>query len=184
MPPYWVWSSSLPLVILRACVCACACVCVCVCVCVSQLLFPLDKEMVVATTRVETMLGDTAVAVNPQDSRYKVGNDKPACSLSLLLLTPPCLLSCNSTSTSHFLFAPFRLAGLGREVLPPSVLRSQVAHRCRRHGGCGLRYGRRENHPRPRSQRLRLRSPARPPLRGDDGRQRGDHGRVPPVSSE
>src|SRR5207244_1139510 len=28
-------------------------------------------EIVVATTRPETMLGDTAVAVNPQDTRYK-----------------------------------------------------------------------------------------------------------------
>ena len=27
--------------------------------------------MVVATTRPETMLGDTAVAVNPEDERYK-----------------------------------------------------------------------------------------------------------------
>jgi valyl-tRNA synthetase len=30
-----------------------------------------DKFIVVATTRPETMLGDTAVAVNPKDSRYK-----------------------------------------------------------------------------------------------------------------
>jgi len=30
-----------------------------------------DKFVVVATTRPETMLGDTAVAVNPKDSRYK-----------------------------------------------------------------------------------------------------------------
>uniref|UniRef100_A0A8C4REL5 Valine--tRNA ligase n=1 Tax=Erpetoichthys calabaricus TaxID=27687 RepID=A0A8C4REL5_ERPCA len=29
-----------------------------------------DEEVVVATTRIETMLGDTAVAVHPQDSRY------------------------------------------------------------------------------------------------------------------
>ncbi|KAJ8299985.1 hypothetical protein KUTeg_021504 [Tegillarca granosa] len=28
-------------------------------------------EIVVATTRIETMLGDTAVAVHPQDERYK-----------------------------------------------------------------------------------------------------------------
>ena len=32
-----------------------------------------DKEIVVATTRIETMLGDTAVAVHPNDERYKVG---------------------------------------------------------------------------------------------------------------
>ncbi|XP_077987163.1 valine--tRNA ligase-like [Glandiceps talaboti] len=30
-----------------------------------------DEEVVVATTRVETMLGDTAVAVHPNDDRYK-----------------------------------------------------------------------------------------------------------------
>ena len=31
-----------------------------------------DQELVVATTRIETMLGDTAVAVHPHDERYKV----------------------------------------------------------------------------------------------------------------
>lgn len=31
----------------------------------------LDEELVVATTRLETMLGDTAVAVHPDDPRYK-----------------------------------------------------------------------------------------------------------------
>lgn len=31
-----------------------------------------DDEIVVATTRPETMLGDTAVAVHPEDPRYKV----------------------------------------------------------------------------------------------------------------
>nr|CDP94338.1 BMA-VARS-2, isoform b [Brugia malayi] len=30
-----------------------------------------DEEVVVATTRVETMLGDTAIAVHPKDNRYK-----------------------------------------------------------------------------------------------------------------
>ncbi len=38
------------------------------------LIYPLvdgSGEIVVATTRPETMLGDTAVAVNPQDERYK-----------------------------------------------------------------------------------------------------------------
>ena len=29
-----------------------------------------DRYLVVATTRPETMLGDTAVAVNPRDERY------------------------------------------------------------------------------------------------------------------
>lgn len=31
----------------------------------------LDEEIVVATTRIETMLGDTAIAVHPEDERYK-----------------------------------------------------------------------------------------------------------------
>lgn len=30
-----------------------------------------DEEVVVATTRLETMLGDVAVAVHPEDDRYK-----------------------------------------------------------------------------------------------------------------
>ena len=30
-----------------------------------------DEEIVVATTRIETMLGDTGVAVHPEDPRYK-----------------------------------------------------------------------------------------------------------------
>ncbi len=40
----------------------------------THLKYPLTDgsgEIVVATTRVETMLGDTAVAVNPRDKRYK-----------------------------------------------------------------------------------------------------------------
>lgn len=36
------------------------------------LVFTAAEEIVVATTRVETMLGDTAIAVNPKDSRYSV----------------------------------------------------------------------------------------------------------------
>lgn len=31
-----------------------------------------DERIVVATTRPETMLGDTAIAVHPDDPRYKV----------------------------------------------------------------------------------------------------------------
>jgi len=34
-------------------------------------VFVLEGEIVVSTTRVETMLGDTAVAVHPLDARYK-----------------------------------------------------------------------------------------------------------------
>lgn len=30
-----------------------------------------DEKIIVATTRIETMLGDTAVAVHPDDDRYK-----------------------------------------------------------------------------------------------------------------
>ena len=32
-----------------------------------------DEQIIVATSRIETMLGDTAVAVHPEDQRYKVG---------------------------------------------------------------------------------------------------------------
>ena len=41
--------------------------------CLSSFAYPLDEgegEIVVATTRIETMLGDTAVAVHPNDPRY------------------------------------------------------------------------------------------------------------------
>ena len=34
----------------------------------------LDEKIIVATTRPETMLGDTAIAVHPDDERYKVNN--------------------------------------------------------------------------------------------------------------
>ena len=43
--------------------------------CLSSLcifLLSVEEEIVVATTRIETMLGDTAVAVHPQDPKYKV----------------------------------------------------------------------------------------------------------------
>lgn len=33
----------------------------------------LDEKIIVATTRPETMLGDTAIAVHPEDARYTVG---------------------------------------------------------------------------------------------------------------
>ncbi|XP_058834908.1 valine--tRNA ligase [Topomyia yanbarensis] len=46
-----------------------------------------DEEIIVATTRVETMLGDTAVAVHPKDDRYKHLHGKfvqhPFCSRKL-----------------------------------------------------------------------------------------------------
>jgi tRNA synthetases class I (I, L, M and V) len=34
--------------------------------------FFADDRLVIATTRPETMLGDTAIAVHPDDPRYKV----------------------------------------------------------------------------------------------------------------
>lgn len=36
-----------------------------------------DERIVVATTRPETMLGDTAIAVHPDDERYKVSFSPP-----------------------------------------------------------------------------------------------------------
>lgn len=36
-----------------------------------SLLPATDEEVIVATTRIETMLGDTAVAVHPSDARYQ-----------------------------------------------------------------------------------------------------------------
>lgn len=41
-----------------------------------------DEQIIVATTRPETMLGDTAIAVNGKDARYLV---RPASSSRLLL---------------------------------------------------------------------------------------------------
>jgi valyl-tRNA synthetase len=37
-----------------------------------------EAEIVVSTTRPETMLGDTAIAVHPDDPRYKALNGKHA----------------------------------------------------------------------------------------------------------
>ena len=45
-----------------------------------------EEKLVVATTRVETMLGDTAIAVHPNDPRYKVRKDYFRLSFQL---TPP-----------------------------------------------------------------------------------------------
>jgi len=49
-----------------------------------------DKSMVVATTRPETMLGDTAVAVNPKDHRYQelIGKEieLPLCSRNIPII--------------------------------------------------------------------------------------------------
>ena len=39
-------------------------------------IFNSDQYVIVATTRPETMLGDTGVAINPQDKRYKIFKNK------------------------------------------------------------------------------------------------------------
>ena len=42
--------------------------------CLTEFAYPVensDEKIIVATTRLETMLGDTAVAVHPDDPRYK-----------------------------------------------------------------------------------------------------------------
>lgn len=44
----------------------------------------LDEKIIVATTRPETMLGDTAVAVHPDDARYKVST---LCSRQCIVLS-------------------------------------------------------------------------------------------------
>ena len=36
-----------------------------------------DEKIIVATTRPETMLGDSAIAVHPEDDRYKVWPSRP-----------------------------------------------------------------------------------------------------------
>ena len=38
-----------------------------------------DEYLTVVTTRIETMLGDTAVAVHPDDDRYKVRRSACVC---------------------------------------------------------------------------------------------------------
>ena len=37
-----------------------------------ELMGSVDERIVIATTRPETMLGDTAIAVHPDDAQYKV----------------------------------------------------------------------------------------------------------------
>ena len=39
-----------------------------------RIIFFKDEKLVVATTRLETMLGDTGIAVHPDDPKYKVYN--------------------------------------------------------------------------------------------------------------
>ena len=89
-----------------------------------HLRYPLEDgsgHIVVATTRPETMFGDTAVAVNPDDERYK-----------------------------HLVGKKIRLP-LADRLIP-----DRCRHVCR----CGLRLRRRQDHARPRLQRLRDRRSA------------------------
>lgn len=54
---------------------------------ITSFAYPLegsDDKIVIATTRPETILGDTAIAVHPDDERYKVR-------LPLSLPWDPCL---------------------------------------------------------------------------------------------
>lgn len=46
---------------------------VCVVDRMSIILLAVDEMLTVATTRIETMLGDTGIAVHPNDQRYQVG---------------------------------------------------------------------------------------------------------------
>ena len=64
---------------------------------------PLEEEVVVATTRLETMLGDTGVAVHPDDKRYV----KRALLLLLLLLRRP---PAAATIVAALLLLPVRSA--------------------------------------------------------------------------
>jgi valyl-tRNA synthetase len=48
------------------------CLCGMLCIDLWGFVFKKDERIVVATTRPETMLGDTAIAVHPDDQRYKV----------------------------------------------------------------------------------------------------------------
>lgn len=49
-----------------------------------EFLIYIDDKIVVATTRLETMLGDTGIAVHPSDERYKVRGDDSLRLLSIL----------------------------------------------------------------------------------------------------
>ena len=54
------------------------------------MLFVSDETLTVATTRIETMIGDTGIAVHPNDERYKhlVGKHAvhPFCNRKLLIV--------------------------------------------------------------------------------------------------
>ena len=64
---------------------------------ITSFAYPIDgadEKIIVATTRPETMLGDTAIAVHPDDPRYKVCRSHQ---LVLLFLT----ICYSSTSTEN-----------------------------------------------------------------------------------
>ena len=61
---------------------------------------PADEKIIVATTRPETMLGDTAIAVHPEDPRYKVS----LC--PLLVTTTSSLTAANSICTASLRNTP------------------------------------------------------------------------------
>lgn len=46
---------------------------------IKYLICHLDEKIVVATTRPETMLGDTGIAIHPKDERYKVNSFVKPC---------------------------------------------------------------------------------------------------------
>jgi len=92
-----------------------------------------DKEIVVATTRLETMLGDVAVAVHPEDPRYKV------------ILNPADPLGPDWQGGGAPLYQEQGDARGGR----PSARGHELRHRSS------------EDHARPRPQRLRLREEER-----------------------
>lgn len=56
------------------------------------------ERIVVATTRIETMLGDTAIAVHPEDPRYKVSICTVCCEMFQCVLT---LLHLATTGSSR-----------------------------------------------------------------------------------
>ena len=70
--------------------------------------YPIDgsnEKIVIATTRPETMLGDTAIAVHPEDPRYKV-----QCTINL------------------FIYHSHRLEASARKICATSIYRQTLAH--------------------------------------------------------
>ena len=70
--------------------------------CITKFAYPVensDEKIVVATTRLETMLGDTAVAVHPDDPRYKHLHGKyvihPINGRRIPIITDPILVDMN-----------------------------------------------------------------------------------------